>query len=252
MTKKLVSFDEATGQLPAAVNATLYAAFVPKWAPGAGYLLGAQVVNPSNDVVTATVAHTSSAAYATDVAKWSGSSTYARVGGGFLKSFKSGRYYIHSGNMTSGDPGVNYLYLMPFEVPVACTLDRLGIEVVIGIATGVTRLGIYLGDANDIPTTLLLDAGTVATTAAAKVETTISQAVPAGIIWLAMVNQTASATLRVYSGGFAEIGSTTLNGILQAQLQSSYYQSGVSGALPTTLALTGVSQYGPIVAVRAA
>jgi hypothetical protein len=41
-----------------------------KWAPTTAYTLGQQVISPNNDVVKANVAHTSAAAYATDVAKW--------------------------------------------------------------------------------------------------------------------------------------------------------------------------------------
>lgn len=49
---------------------------VPPWAAATVYTLGKQVASPGNDVVTANTAHTSSAAYATDVAKWVLSSTY--------------------------------------------------------------------------------------------------------------------------------------------------------------------------------
>jgi len=45
---------------------------VPRWAPTTAYTLGQQIVSPNNDIVTANVAHTSAAAYATDVVKWNG------------------------------------------------------------------------------------------------------------------------------------------------------------------------------------
>lgn len=51
--------------------------YTPKWTPFTAYALGMQVVNPNNDVVSAKVAHRSSAAYATDSAKWTHSSTFA-------------------------------------------------------------------------------------------------------------------------------------------------------------------------------
>jgi hypothetical protein len=54
-------------------------AYVTKWVPSTAYVLGQQVVSPNNDVVSANEAHTSSAAYATDSAKWDFSSTFSRV-----------------------------------------------------------------------------------------------------------------------------------------------------------------------------
>jgi len=48
-----------------------------KWAPATAYTLGQQVLSPNSDVVKANVAHTSAAAYVTDVAKWDLSATFA-------------------------------------------------------------------------------------------------------------------------------------------------------------------------------
>jgi hypothetical protein len=53
-------------------------AYAPKWIPSTDYALGQQVVSPNNDVVSAKVAHTSSAAYATDTLKWTLSSSFGR------------------------------------------------------------------------------------------------------------------------------------------------------------------------------
>jgi hypothetical protein len=51
-------------------------AYIPTWAPSTAYPSGLQVVSPNNDVVCANVAHTSSAAFATDTLNWTLSSTY--------------------------------------------------------------------------------------------------------------------------------------------------------------------------------
>jgi len=59
---------------PIAATQGLYA---PKWTPSTVYVLGQQVISPTNDVVSANTAHTSSAAYATDRAKWTLSITFA-------------------------------------------------------------------------------------------------------------------------------------------------------------------------------
>jgi hypothetical protein len=56
--------------------------YITKWTPATAYPVGTQVVSPSpcNDVVAAKVAHTSSAAYTTDTAKWSPGSMYVQQG----------------------------------------------------------------------------------------------------------------------------------------------------------------------------
>ena len=62
---------------PIAATQGLYA---PKWTPSTVYVLGQQVISPTNDVVSANTAHTSSAAFATDVAKWTQSCTFSGAG----------------------------------------------------------------------------------------------------------------------------------------------------------------------------
>jgi hypothetical protein len=52
---------------------------VQEWAPATAYALGQQIISPTNDVVSAKVAHTSSAAYATDQVNWTLSSTFGRA-----------------------------------------------------------------------------------------------------------------------------------------------------------------------------
>lgn len=46
--------------------------FVPRWKAGTAYTVGKQVISPTNMVMSANVAHTASAAFATDVDKWDG------------------------------------------------------------------------------------------------------------------------------------------------------------------------------------
>lgn len=66
--------DIATTAQVAAAQTTANAA-VPRWAPTTAYLIYQQVVSPNNDVVSATVAHTSGASFTP--ANWTLSSTYA-------------------------------------------------------------------------------------------------------------------------------------------------------------------------------
>lgn len=54
--------------------------YLLRWAPATAYARGAQAASPNNDLVSAVVAHTSSAAFVTDVAKWTLSSTFVQLG----------------------------------------------------------------------------------------------------------------------------------------------------------------------------
>jgi Polysaccharide deacetylase len=65
---------------PSAAVADTPPTYVPTWAPSTAYAFGQQVISPSNDVVAANVAHTSSAAYVIDTAKWTLSSSYGLAG----------------------------------------------------------------------------------------------------------------------------------------------------------------------------
>ena len=67
------------GQPSAAAAATVTNA--SSWTPSTAYVLGQQVISPNNDVVSAKVAHTSSATYPADAVKWTLSSTFARHDG---------------------------------------------------------------------------------------------------------------------------------------------------------------------------
>ncbi|MDQ1536872.1 MAG: hypothetical protein QOE58_1265, partial [Actinomycetota bacterium] len=64
---------------PASVVAQA-ASYATRWTPSTAYTLGQQIVSPYNDVVSANAAHTSSAAYSTDVAKWTMSVTHVQQG----------------------------------------------------------------------------------------------------------------------------------------------------------------------------
>src|SRR5450631_767318 len=54
--------------------------FASMWTSATAYPLGQQVISPNNDVVSANVAHTSSAGYVTDTSKWTLSSSFGPRG----------------------------------------------------------------------------------------------------------------------------------------------------------------------------
>ena len=78
MTKFLVSYDDVTQTLPPVVKAKLDATYAALWQPLTAYALGARVVNPAGDLVTAKAAFTSGAAYVP--ANWNLSASYALAG----------------------------------------------------------------------------------------------------------------------------------------------------------------------------
>jgi len=131
------------------------------------------------------------------------------------------------------------LYYEPFFVPVATSFDRLAFVTAAasGVTSGVVRLGIYNNNAG-VPSSLVLDAGTVTTTAAATYQITISQTLAAGFYWLAFV-QTTAPTLSSYNFG-SNNSALFQNGFIlsssspTANGQNGWNEDGITGALPST------------------
>lgn len=137
---------------------------------------------------------------------------------------------------------LNKCYYSPIWIPVAGTVDRIGLFIQAGAASATPRLGLYSSGSDGRPSALLVDGGTVDGSTNGEKTVTISQAVTPGLYWVAVVNQTAAATLYYYatSGTGAVvlgIGAHSSGGTSQDP-QSIYTQASVSGALPSTPTLT--------------
>ncbi len=167
-------------------------------------------------------------------------------GTGLLTSFRPGYWYtpfISSGaDLVGFTPTLNRVVAMPVWIGQAVSIQAVGLNVTVGGAAGsVMRLGIYDGDSPGyFPKTLLLDAGTVATTGVGFGAITVDVALPGGHwCWLTAVAQVASPTLSSAqgtnivlswpfgmsdSGGFPNFNTYEETGIHQT--------TGVSGALP--------------------
>ena len=105
-----------------------------------------------------------------------------------------------SGSSTSA-LAANRIYYEPILVVTAITLDQIVIEVgPAGAASTTARLGIYNANADWQPTTLVLDAGTVAVDSVGIKTITINQALPAGRYLLAVWSNGAPS-LRFARGG---------------------------------------------------
>jgi hypothetical protein len=110
--------------------------------------------------------------------------------------YVSGRFYgpFATGTTTSNITA-NTTFYVPFFVSESADFDRISIRTGTAfVGSGVVRLAIY-NNANSMPNTLVLDAGTVSTTASNTVyQITISQTLTSGWYWLASNCQTAATT----------------------------------------------------------
>jgi hypothetical protein len=146
-------------------------------------------------------------------------------------------------------------YFLPIFLPTG-TLNRISCATTGTFSgTATVRLGIYNADANNLPSTVLLDAGTVNCTSSTTVyNITISQAITEGFYWLAFNSQT-NASTNHFEGPTGSIASVnTLNmrfSDTTGQSCVGVVQSGVSGAFGT-FSYSDVTADAPIIFVRQA
>ena len=165
-----------------------------------------------------------------------------------LFGFTSGLYYRGLGQGTNNNtPVLSETLYVPFNISETKTFDRIAIQTGSSyVGTGAVRLGIYNNDSTTgKPSTVVLDAGTVATTAASTIyEITISQSLSAGAYWIAFNMQTAPATPRFqgasYVAGSAIGFQISTTGVLVSNA-GVWLQSGVTGAFATAGTLTSAS-----------
>jgi hypothetical protein len=152
-----------------------------------------------------------------------------------LVQFRSGLYYANIlAGLNATTIAHETTYYIPLIVQNQFTADQLAARGATGLVNGTVRLGIYNNN-NGIPSTLLLDAGTVLINGAAVAGVTINQVLPIGIYWLAFCQQGTAPGTPSYSGtGASNTGTYHLNILGKtapntAGLQG-YTQSGVTGA----------------------
>jgi hypothetical protein len=162
--------------------------------------------------------------------------------------FTTGLYYkgLGPGSQTAAAV-VNQTVYAPFIVNKTNTFDRIAIETLSSyVGTGAVRLGIYNNDnTTGKPSTVVLDAGTVATTAASTIyQITISQSLSAGNYWLAFNMQTAAATpnyrLMLVSTA-SSLGYTVSTTGALASDAGIWLQASVTGAFATAGTLTSAN-----------
>jgi hypothetical protein len=170
--------------------------------------------------------------------------------------FISTNYYRGVGvNSATVSASANVTYYTPFFVPVTTTFDRIAIRTGTTFSgTASVRLGIYNSSAG-LPSTVVLDAGTVSATALSTSYTiTISQQLTPGVYWLAANSQTAATTNTYIGIGSNGAGTFTGQPFSSAFATISYYtQSSVTGAFATATSLSaGVLSAGIFTFLRAA
>jgi hypothetical protein len=130
----------------------------------------------------------------------------------------------------------------PFYVPHTATYDRISIRTASTFSgTAVARIGIYDGSTG-IPTTVVLDAGTVSCTASnTTYSVTIAQSLSQGWYWIAVNTQTV-ATTNAFQFNSQTNGDTVLYGApnaFGANANPSFTETAtVSGAFTTATAVT--------------
>ena len=148
------------------------------------------------------------------------------------------------------------LVFCPFLVGEQITIDRIGVSLAASSTTesNVIRLGIYNCDANHIPSTLLLDAGTVTASATTNLITiSISQQLNPGLYYLAMLADytVASAIRGIPTTAFQNPLGWTSNPTLG--ITGYYYNNVGYGALPSSAgSLTTSTSAIPAIFVRIA
>lgn len=162
---------------------------------------------------------------------------HGRGNGGYAAArYYTGEAMNASNGATTGAVAANTLYVMPFLVQQKRTWTKIGINVTVLAGTN-ARLGIY-NFANGVPTTLVLDAGTISTATTGQKEATISQILEVGAYALVVVfDNTPTVTMGTLSTtiGAGMIGAGSF-GTIDTQQTATF----TFGALPASFSAGGV------------
>lgn len=122
-------------------------------------------------------------------------------------------------SVTTASPSANNIRYFPIYIENACTFDQLTFEVTAAAVAGSSaRLGIYKADSDLQPTSLVVDAGTVAIDTTGVKTVSISTTLDPGF-YLQCMHQSGAPTLRVFRG------SAEYSGFLQAMGTSPFYNA---------------------------
>jgi len=132
-------------------------------------------------------------------------------GGNFYQSASMGIW----GTPVNDSIIVNRLYATPFYMPrIPNFVDEIAIRVIAAESGKNARLGIYEDNGSVYPGVLIKDAGTVSMGTTGPQKITVNEALPRGLMWLAIVTDatTAVTTATVSnSGGWNLLGSNPVD-----------------------------------------
>lgn len=136
----------------------------------------------------------------------------------------------------------NRLVLTPVFLDRAVTVTALGCQTVTVTTGGNVRLGIYSADADGLPSSLVLDAGTVAFSANSTSYsiTGLSQSIGPGVYWLGFCMQSGASTwLAGAAANSAGFHCTQRTNTIRLNLMGQLFKNSVTGALPNPLTVDG-------------
>lgn len=156
-----------------------------------------------------------------------------------LPGIVTGRYYSTAvdSTVTTTSTTSNTLYAIPMQYPAGTLWNRIGVEVTTQ-QTGNARLGIYANN-NGLPSTLLLDAGTVSTSPTGLKEITISYTTTNEWFWLVCV-LSATTTLRTINAadGSPIFGRTLPSEAATRRVQATFTYGVLPANFPTAVSST--------------
>lgn len=194
-----------------------------------------------------------------DYVRASGSPLIASAGGITSGGYTANQYYTGMLILSGGNSQAvvaNRLIVSPFILGAAATFTKIGFHVST-LSAGSARIGIY-NMANGVPSTLVLDCGTVSTSTTGDKEIVISQALTAGCYAIAVVfNATPSVLIADQnSGGYFQAASFIFGSPSTGAIEAvAAYQAFAFAAMPApwsgalTVSQTGTDM-GPIVWMR--
>lgn len=164
--------------------------------------------------------------------------------------FVVGRYTVPPVSQANSAITLNSFRVYPIQIRRRTTIDRIGISVTTGQASGVVRLGIYRDNGSGLPGTLLTDFGTVDASATATPTLTVSQTIEPGRYWIGGASQ-GSATAPTVQANTGSLPGITAVSLSEASANlNGYEMTGVSGALPATFTINAAVATGHRVLVR--
>lgn len=182
--------------------------------------------------------------------KWA---TPSSSGGVSFATYPRAAYIQAGGAITarsSKAASLNAMYLLPLPILTAATVSAIAFELTSSVVGAVARLGFYSSSASFLPDALVADLGTfTADTTGARTVTGLSQALSAGLNWVAICFQTAAPNARHCAGFNPWVSSSSFPSGTGLGWNIAYVQTGVSGGLPANVG-TIADTDAPLVGVK--